>query len=533
MGAARRLALMALMSWAVVVAIAAAAHAQERRVALVIGNSRYQNVPELSNTINDAQLIAATLQRLGFVLVGGKAQTDLDLAAMKKVLLDFRTQAASADVALFYYAGHGLQMTGVNWLVPIDANPTSAADADFQLLDADTVLKQMDASGARLKLMILDACRNNPLGGRGLRDVGAGLAEMHAPHGTLISYATQPGAVASDGPAGANGPFAAALAQSMTVAGTNVFDMLNNVALKVEKATGDAQQPWFASSPLDGQFYFAGPAPSAPTAAAAQSTAVPAASDHSGADIEMLFWQSIKDSSNTADFQAYLNQYPKGAFAGLARNRIAALTPKPASAPAPAPAPSSAAKPSQVATAAAPPPAPVSKPAPALQSAPEPQPPAQRSLVVADANYANEKTNFGVPPLNILQANVGSPTPTALNGGRVVSTAALATALKANWTAILLDVWQEQTHTTLPGAHRFPLAGAYGNFDDAEQQRLVNQLAVLTNHNVNVPLVFCAGSECWESYNAALRALHIGFKEVYWYRGGVAAWKAAGLPLFP
>ena len=205
--------------------------------------------------------------------------------------------------------------------------------------------------------------------------------------------------------------------------------------------------------------------------------------------------------------------------------------PTPAPQPAPAPVP-------QPAPAPAPQPAPVTKPAPAPQPAPkpaqpQPQQPTQRGPVVPDENYADEHTNFGVPPQNVLQANVGTPTPTVINGGRVVSTSELATAMNSKWNAILIDAWNDNAHTTLPGAHRFPLAGSYGNFNDAEQQNLFNQLGALTNRNVNVPLVFfCEGSRCWESYNAVLRALHMGFKDVYWYRGGVSSWEAAGLPLF-
>jgi uncharacterized caspase-like protein len=174
----------------------------QRRVALVIGNGAYQYLPRLENPVNDARLIAKTLQSLGFQLVGGQAQTDLDRAGFERAIRQFGKELMGGSVGLFYYAGHGLQFQGANFLVPVSANPVTAADLDFEMIDANDVLKQMEVSGSDLNLVILDACRNNPFGGRGLRDAGEGLAVMRAPRGTLISYATQPGNVAMDGAAG-------------------------------------------------------------------------------------------------------------------------------------------------------------------------------------------------------------------------------------------------------------------------------------------------------------------------------------------
>ena len=171
---------------------------------------------------------------------------------------DFGHAVAGAEVALFYYSGHGLQVQGVNWLVPIDANPTRPQDLDFQMVDADLVLRQMDGAGTKLNLVLLDACRNNPFGNRGLRALQPGLAEMRAPEGTLISYATQPGNVAMDG-AGANSPYTTALAASMRRPGLDVFRMFNQVGLQVKRSTGGNQQPWVSNSPIDGDFYFVPP----------------------------------------------------------------------------------------------------------------------------------------------------------------------------------------------------------------------------------------------------------------------------------
>ena len=238
--------------------------AAEKRIALVMGNSAYQNVSRLDNPRNDAALMAATLTGLGFTLVGGRAQLDLDKAAMDGAVQNFGRQVQGADVALFYYAGHGVQVAGSNYLVPITANPTREADVDFQMVDVNLVLRQMQGSGTRLNMVILDACRNNPFGARGLRASDGGLAQMRAPEGTLISYATQPGNVALDGSDG-NSPYTKALAATIKQSGLDIFQTFNRVGLAVKRDTGGSQQPWVSSSPIDGTFYFVPPSASAST----------------------------------------------------------------------------------------------------------------------------------------------------------------------------------------------------------------------------------------------------------------------------
>jgi uncharacterized caspase-like protein len=183
-------------------------------------------------------------------LSGCKAQFD-------SAVQSFGNQLQGADVGLFYYAGHGVQVRGENYLVPINANPTREVDVDFQMINSNLVLRQMEGAGTGLNVVILDACRNNPFGGRGLRATTGGLAQMQAPEGTLISYATQPGNVALDG-FGDNSPYAKALAQAIQRPGLDIFQTFNEVGLAVMQATGKAQQPWVSTSPIKGNFYFAG-----------------------------------------------------------------------------------------------------------------------------------------------------------------------------------------------------------------------------------------------------------------------------------
>jgi caspase domain-containing protein/sulfatase-modifying factor enzyme 1 len=283
--------------------------AAEKRIALVVGNAAYLHVPRLDNPTNDARLMAQTLRSLGFTLVGGGAQVDLDKARFDQAVQDFGNQLLGADVALFYYAGHGVQVRGANYLVPLGANPSKEADVDFQMLDTNLVLRQMESSGAKLNIVILDACRNNPFGGRGLRATDSGLAQMRAPEGTLISFATQPGNVAQDGVG--NSPYTRALAQTIKKPGLDVFSVFNEVGLEVMQSTGNSQQPWVSASPIKGRFYFA--APPAPVAAAPAITA------------DEVFWLAIKDSKLEALFDEFVSKFPASPRASEARARLAEL----------------------------------------------------------------------------------------------------------------------------------------------------------------------------------------------------------------
>jgi formylglycine-generating enzyme required for sulfatase activity len=320
----RRLGVLAWLSVLLASIVTAPAFA-EKRVALVIGNSAYRNVGRLDNPANDAKLLSDTLRALGFTLVGGGAQLDLDKPAFDRTVQAFGAALAGADVGLFYYAGHGVQVRGENYLIPVDANPTKEADVDFQMLDTNLVLRQMEGAGTRLNIVILDACRNNPFGGRSLavgrardaendrmRDTGGGLAQMQAPEGTLISFATQPGSVAQDGADG-NSPYARALADTIRKPGLGIFDAFNQIGLQVKRATKGVQQPWVSSSPIDGAFYFVPPggAVSAPVAAG------PAADE--------IAWSYLKSTTDVRTLRQFADAFPQGSHRSEAEARIAAL----------------------------------------------------------------------------------------------------------------------------------------------------------------------------------------------------------------
>ena len=294
------------------------------RVALVVGNSNYRYTAPLANPVNDAKLVAETLRRIGFKLVGGGPVLDVDKAQFDAAVQQFGSELTGAEVGLFYYAGHGVEVRGANYLVPAGAKLGREADIDFQMLNASLVLRQMEGAGTKLNIAVLDACRDNPFGGS-FRSPSRGLAPMQAPEGTIIAYATQPGNVAEDGD-GANSPFAAALASVLPRPGLEAAEAFNEIALKVKKDTRGRQLPWLAHSPIEGKFYFAGGVGSA--GAVAKAAAEPAFAPGAVSDavrLEVAFWESVRGSNSAADVQKYLDRYPGGSFAPLARSRIAAL----------------------------------------------------------------------------------------------------------------------------------------------------------------------------------------------------------------
>jgi hypothetical protein len=197
--------------------------------------------------------------------------------------------------------------------VPVSANPIKEADVDFQLVDVNLVLRQMEGAGTKLNFVILDACRNNPFGSRGLPSANGGLAPMNAPDGTLISYAAQPGSIAQDGIDG-DSPYTKVLAHTLRRPGLGVFDFFNEVGLAVKQSTSGAQQPWMSSSPINGRFYFV----AAPTASIAPEPN-PA---NSGASEVSLAWNAAKDTKSRAVLEAFIKQYGDGFYATLARARL-------------------------------------------------------------------------------------------------------------------------------------------------------------------------------------------------------------------
>jgi uncharacterized caspase-like protein/TPR repeat protein len=292
--------------------------AKERRAALVLGNGAYLDVPSLKNPANDAKAVAGALSRLGFDVVLG---TDLDYQGMVRKLQAFGKAAEGAEIAVIFYAGHALQVGGRNYLIPVSARIDREQSLRWEAIPADGLLDE--ASGAKsLRILILDACRDNPferrlassMGTRGI-NVGRGLAAIDAQPGTstLIAFSTRAGDTASDG-SGAHSPFTTALLDYLEAPDLEIRLLFGNVRDRVLAATKGKQDPWINGSLGGTPFYLR-------TTGASRSSAPATTSDR-----EAVFWQTILRSNRPEDYQAYLEAFPNGTFVSLARTRLATVS---------------------------------------------------------------------------------------------------------------------------------------------------------------------------------------------------------------
>lgn len=226
----------------------------ERRIALIIGNSNYKGDNKLANPVNDATDMANKLEKLGFVVVKALDQTK---QGMETVISRFGATAVGYDVALFYYAGHGIRCDGANYLVPVDANLPDETSVKYNCTNANMALDYMEKANCKMKIVILDACRNNPFERSWHRGMdGGGLSIMNAPIGTFIAFSTAPGNVASDGKVGQrNSPYTSALLEMLDEPNVSLTDFFQEVLEKVAQKTNDKQIPWTSNS-FRGKFYF-------------------------------------------------------------------------------------------------------------------------------------------------------------------------------------------------------------------------------------------------------------------------------------
>jgi len=228
--------------------------AQQRRIALVMGNSGYVSTSALKNPANDARDMAKILSELGFEVVNKNRMVDLTQKEMLSAIRAFGEKIRGGGVGLLFYAGHGMQVNGVNYLIPVDAKINNEGDVKYQAIDVNDVLIEMENANNGVNILILDACRNNPFA-RSFRSGANGLAQMNAPGGTLIAYATAPGSVASDGGGGRNGLYTNELIEKMRIPGLPVEEVFKLVRVSVRDKTQRAQIPWESTS-LDAAFYF-------------------------------------------------------------------------------------------------------------------------------------------------------------------------------------------------------------------------------------------------------------------------------------
>ncbi|GMG84477.1 hypothetical protein LNKW23_36930 [Paralimibaculum aggregatum] len=294
--------------------------AAAERIALVIGNAAYAHTPRLSNPARDSAAIAAALEAAGFAVTRAG---DADFDTMRQALAGFRRAATEAEVAVIYFAGHGLEVNRTNYLLPVDADPREPGDLVFHGLRLDT-LRRAVRPARRLSLVILDACRDNPfvarmaeLAGSRSLGIGRGLGRAdEAGENELVAYAAKEGTIAQDGVAGGNSPYAAALALKLREPGLEINQLFREVYDEVVLATGGRQEPAVYGSLSAAAFYFV------PAAPVPEPEPDPAAAPPAGPQLEAAYVTAIAGSEDPRDYEEYLARWPEGFFAGVARRRL-------------------------------------------------------------------------------------------------------------------------------------------------------------------------------------------------------------------
>jgi hypothetical protein len=316
------LAAVVVLTWPAVANIAA-----DKRVALVIGNGAYQNAPTLDNATFDARAIAEAFRKLGFIVVDGY---DLDIDEMREKISAFSADLPGAKSAVIYYAGHGISVDGENYLIPTDITLKTPTDLDLGAISVSLLLKQMKREDS-VDVVILDACRDNPfaaalarsktrsiVGDRGLSRIDGDLAR-----GTLIAFASDPGSTALDGSPGQHSPFTAAFLDHVFDPGVSIDTVMSRVRAEVWDKTNHGQLPWVNTSLIGDYTFNPQPATEATQGNPAKPSTAAAAPDRQSR--EDLLWESAQHSNLPGDYKAYLDAFPNGFFAAMAKNRIAAL----------------------------------------------------------------------------------------------------------------------------------------------------------------------------------------------------------------
>jgi PQQ-dependent catabolism-associated CXXCW motif protein len=525
-------ALMALLLSGGAVAQDRAGVASEPRVALVIGNSSYAVGP-LKNPVNDAEDMAQMLRTLGFRVT---LRQNVTQRQMIEAIGELGQQLkAGGGVGLFYFAGHGVQSRGRNFLIPVNAGIDSESQLEFDTVDANRVLAAMDQAGNRVNLVILDACRDNPVA-RSFRSASRGLAQMEAAQGTYIAFATAPGSVALDGP-GRNGLYTHYLLQSLRQPDTDIDKVFRRVTADVARATGGKQVPWISSS-LTGDFSFrpdraireaVTPAPAAPSPAPApaaridsperfRAAALPFLNDGAKARVEQDFVASTKRHKalamteaggwGMAQGRATVKEARDGALAECqTRNQrhpcfLAALD-------------DDAALPSTY------------TPQALYDGAVEL---VRRASLEAEF-YFNEERDAGIAPSRARHTGaMHAATPRSVPGAKTITTRELVELYKGS-KPVLINVldWTEGAFA-LPGTVWIQGMGK-AQLSGSEYLELRSLLAQIAPDKTAPLVVYCLSWECWLSYNATLTASDLGYTNLYWYRGGISAWNQARLPV--
>lgn len=318
---------------ALLLVLSNSAWAASKRVALVIGNSNYEAVSQLENPRNDSTDVAAALERLGFDVM---LFHDLNYDKMRRNLREFSRRAQGSERALVYFAGHGIEVNGTNYLIPVDAQLRNDLDVEFEAIPLDSGMSAVEGAG-ELRMLLLDACRNNPFLTKikktsSTRSIGRGLARVEPAVGTLVSFAAKEGTTADDGE-GRNSPYTAALLENLEEPGLELNFLFRKVRDKVYQTTRGRQQPFTYGSLPGKKIFLKSPTDNALAAATmTPQNPVPNLPARNSQDsllaAEMLYWNTVKDSADAALLNSYLEEYPDGKFSTIARLMIARIKPE-------------------------------------------------------------------------------------------------------------------------------------------------------------------------------------------------------------
>ncbi|MHC2461236.1 caspase family protein [Bradyrhizobium embrapense] len=278
----------------------------EQRVALVIGNANYENAPKLANPGNDAQSMAELLNAAGFEVI---AATDLRQSDMVKVLQDFSDKVAArgpGTVAMIYYAGHGVQLAGENYLIPVDARIATPSDLDGNAVRLVDVMGTLESIPSRMRIVVLDACRNNPF--PNVNDAGRGLAVVDAPSGSIVGYSTAPGMEAQDGSNG-HSPYTNAFLRLAREPNLPIEQLFKRIRLDVNSVTDGRQTPWESSS-LTSDFYFFGDTAMASARAPANGPVVQMASNLPNRSVRQAY-DFVLSEGRPDYYEEFIRLYPR------------------------------------------------------------------------------------------------------------------------------------------------------------------------------------------------------------------------------
>ena len=510
----------------------------QRKVALVVGVSRYEHVPPLRNSLNDEADMAAALRDIGFEVMELR---DPDQRAMTDGVAAFSRRLPGADIAAFYYSGHAIQIGERNFLIPRDANLELQSDVALRTLDLGAILAAME-SNARVRVVLLDACRDNPFQGLiATRSVATrGLLPISAGVGTFVAFATAPGTVAADGE-GRNSPFASALLKYIRTPGLELHQLLRTVRADVLAATGGRQVPWDHSS-LVGEVILANaatgdrgiePARPAPAPAVAE---VPRTVSASAIEPPPAPDTRSAGKPMAEAFSDYADQPGAKAFAVSANGVYGVASGKENIEAAMAVALYQCNRLARTVCRLR-----------AVQNR-SLQPDYERfdtdsaaalkRLATArpGGDPAGESLDSGIRATSELKSPpYHGGTPIDAPGARRITTAELVKLMNSQDKPILIDVRSaDDKFGTLPGAFWIRGGGSVGA-SAARTETISDMFGRLLDTLVagkERPLVlFCTGPDCWLSHNAAMRAVERGYKQVLWYRGGTEAWNAAKLPM--